>query len=153
MDRAVIRFLRASLLWLAAGVSLGVAMAVHPAWTRYRPVHLHMLLLGFVTMMIAGVAYHVFPRFAATPLHAPKMQTVHFVLANVGLVLVACGFAARADGSPLGVWLLGSGGTLSALGAYLLGWNLWRTLDHAAIPPTRLPAARPMPVVERPAMR
>ncbi len=153
MDRPVIYFLKASLLWLALGVSLGVAMAVHPAWVVYRPVHLHLLLLGFVTMMISGVAYHVFPRFAATPLHAPRLMLVHFGVGNAGLVLVACGFVARAHAVAQAPIVLGLGGALSATGAYLLAWNLWRTLDHAAIPPTRLPAARPMPVVDRPATR
>ncbi len=52
MDWFVNAFLKASLAWLAAGVSLGVAMAVHPAWAIYRAAHLHMNLLGFVAMMI-----------------------------------------------------------------------------------------------------
>jgi cbb3-type cytochrome oxidase subunit 1 len=153
MDRPVIYFLKASLLWLGLGVSLGVAMAVHPAWVVYRPVHLHMLLLGFVTMMISGVAYHVFPRFAATPLHRPGLMAVHLGLANAGLTLVACGFVARAQAAALAPVLLGLGGTLSAAGAYMLAWNLWRTLDKAAIPPSRLAPARPMPVVEMPGGR
>ena len=153
MDRGVIRFLRASLVWLVVGVSLGVVMAIVPTWIRYRPVHVHILLLGFVTMMISGVAYHVFPRFAATSLHAPRLVSVHFVLANAGLLLVACGFAARAHGIGHAGVVLGVGGGLSALGAYAIGWNLWRTLDRAAIPPARPVAPRQMPVVDRPGMR
>lgn len=153
MDRDVIRFLRASLIWLVVGVSLGVVMAVVPVWIRYRPVHVHILLLGFVSMMISGVAYHVFPRFAATPLHAPRLVSVHFVLANAGLLLVACGFAARAHGIGHAGVVLGVGGGLSALGAYALGWNLWRTLGRAAVPPARPAAPRQMPVVDRPGMR
>ncbi len=153
MDRGVIRFLRASLVWLVVGVSLGVVMAVVPTWIRYRPVHVHLLLLGFVSMMISGVAYHVFPRFAATPLHAPRLVSVHFVLANAGLLLVACGFAARAHGIGHAGVVLGVGGGLSALGAYALGWNLWRTLGRAAVPPARAVPPRQMPVVDRPGMR
>lgn len=149
MDITVIRFLKASLLWLAVGVTLGVAMAMHAEWVRYRPVHLHILLLGFVTMMIAGVAYHVFPRFAATPLHAPKLAAAHWWLANIGLILIACGFVGRADGLHHAVRLLGLGGVVSAAGAYAMGWNLWRTLDKAAMLPSRLPPVRPMPVVDR----
>ena len=47
--------------------------------------------------------------------------------------------------------LRGSG--LSALGAYALGWNLWRTLGRAAVPPARPAAPRQMPVVDRPGVR
>lgn len=55
MDWFVKAFLTASLAWLGAGVSLGVAMAVHPAWAVYRTAHLHMNMLGFVAMMLFGV--------------------------------------------------------------------------------------------------
>jgi cbb3-type cytochrome oxidase subunit 1 len=138
MERYVLRFLRASLAWLAAGVSLGVAMAVHPAWVIYRTAHLHMLLLGFVVMMIAGVAYHVMPRFTASPLYSPRLAAWHFAASNLGLVLLASGFVVRFHVAVVGAWLLGVGGTLSAAGAYALAWNLWRTLDGAAVPPSEL---------------
>jgi cbb3-type cytochrome oxidase subunit 1 len=157
MERYVLRFLRASLAWLVAGVTLGVAMAVHPAWAIYRTAHLHMLLLGFVVMMIAGVAYHVMPRFAATPLHSPRVASWHFVAANVGLALLASGFIVRFHAATAGAWLLGIGGTLSAAGAYALVWNLWRTLDHAAVPPTQLVRpvrpVRPLRVADQAAAR
>ena len=154
MERYVVRFLRAALAWLAAGVSLGVAMAVHPAWTIYRTAHLHMLLLGFVVMMIAGVAYHVMPRFTATPLYSPRLASWHFVAANVGLALLAGGFIVRFHTATVAAWLLGAGGTLSAAGAYALAWNLWRTLDHAAVAPSRLTiSTRPLRVADRPVAR
>src|SRR5690606_19880090 len=101
--------------------------------------------LGFVMMMIAGVAYHVIPRFTAAPLHAPRLALVHLYVANAGLILLACGFAARVHAVSAAPWLLALGGTLSASGAWMLAWNLWRTLDRAVVPPTRLPRARPLP--------
>lgn len=142
MERYTTGFLRASLLWLIAGVSSGVAMAVHPAWAWYRTAHLHMLLLGFVTMMIAGVAYHVFPRFAATPLYSARLARWHLLLANLGVAAMTIGFAVRLHLPAIGGAILGSGAVASAVGAYLLAWNLWRTLDKAATSITRI-AARP----------
>lgn len=153
MDPAVVRFLKASLCWLVLGVTLGVAMALVPEWVRYRPAHVHMLLLGFVTMMISGVAYHVFPRFASTPLYSAALAATHLWLANIGLLLLVCGFVGRAHNQIHAPWLLGLGGVLSALGAYLLAWNLWQTLRRAAMLPSRLPPVRRMPVVEQPAGR
>ncbi|MHB1327390.1 MAG: hypothetical protein ACYC2K_04235 [Gemmatimonadales bacterium] len=143
MDPYVTRFLRSALIWLALGVTLGAAMAIHPPWQIYRPVHLHMLLLGFVFMMIAGVAYHVFPRFAATPLHAPRLAILHVYVANAGLALLATGFALRARGAPMAPWFLAAGGIGSAVGAYSLAWNLWRTLDRAALPISQLARVAP----------
>ena len=42
-------FIRASLLWFLAGITPGLAMAIHPAWAVYRPAHAHMTWLGSST--------------------------------------------------------------------------------------------------------
>ncbi|MCU0616569.1 MAG: cbb3-type cytochrome c oxidase subunit I [Gemmatimonadaceae bacterium] len=131
MDWFVKAFLKASLAWLAAGTSVGVAMALSPALIGWRPVHLHTLLLGFVAMMIFGVAYHVIPRFTGMPLRHQRLAGVHVGLANGGLLLLAGGFALRAHAVSWAGTLLAIGGVLSALGAYLFAFNIWRTIDSA----------------------
>src|SRR3954465_5104333 len=118
MDWYVKAFLKASLAWLALGVTLGVAMGAYPAWSIYRTAHLHMLLLGFVGMMIFGVAYHVIPRFVGSPLRSPRAAIVHWWLANAGLAVMVVGFCLRAEGMPVSSALLGIGGTAAATGAY-----------------------------------
>ena len=73
MEPFVRNFIRASLVWLGLGVSLGVAMVIVPQYALvYRPAHMHANLLGFVSMMIFGVAYHVLPRFVGRPLHSSR---------------------------------------------------------------------------------
>lgn len=129
MDWFVRAFVKASLAWLAAAVTLGVAMAAHPAWVVYRTAHLHMALLGFVTMMIYGVAYHVIPRFAGFPLHSRRAAVGHWWLSNAGLALLAAGFALRVTMGTRATPLLVAGGVLSALGAYTFVYLLWRTMD------------------------
>jgi len=141
MDWFVRAFLKASLAWLALGVTLGVAMAVHPMWTLYRVVHMHMLLLGFVTMMIFGVGYHVVPRFSGSPLHRPRAAGWHWWMANVGLALMAIGFGLRAHALDAATPVLAVGGSLSAIGAYIFVYLLWRTLDAK-----RPPAATTIPL-------
>src|SRR5262252_6238605 len=131
MDWFVKAFLKASLAWLAAGVSLGIAMAVHPAWAVYRTAHLHMNLLGFVAMMIFGVAYHVIPRFSGHPLHSRRLATIHWWLANGGLALFVAGLVMlphTAFGTPARV-VVAVGGILSAAASYAFVYNLWRTID------------------------
>ena len=137
MEWFVKAFLKASLAWLAAGVTLGVAMAVHPVWTVYRLAHVHMLLLGFVTMMIFGVAYHVIPRFTGHALHGRRAAGWHWWLSNAGLALMATGFALRVHGVPVATALLGVGGLASATGAYTFAYLVWRTIDG----PSRLRSA------------
>jgi hypothetical protein len=137
-------FLRAALLWLVLGTSLGVAMAVHPAWAVYRPAHLHMLLLGFVTMFIAGVGYHVVPRFTMAALASTRLAMAHLVVANIGLVLMVTGFCGRVHGWGLAPTALAVGGSLSALGAWAFAANIWLTMNRTAVPPPRPAGARPL---------
>ena len=129
MDWFVKAFLKASVSWLALGVTLGVAMGTHPAWSIYRTAHLHMLLLGFVGGMIFGVAYHVIPRFVGSPLRSPRAAGAHWWLGNAGLAIMVVGFILRAQGKPVSSVLLGVGGTLAALGAYIFAYLIWMTLD------------------------
>ncbi|MDQ6827696.1 MAG: hypothetical protein M3081_02390 [Gemmatimonadota bacterium] len=129
-------FLKSSLAWLTIGVTLGAAMAIAPSLAIYRLAHVHMNLIGFVGMMIAGVAYHVVPRFTGHPLHSRRLAGAHWWLANVGLAIFVAGFALRPLGFRSSPLLLGIGGSLSALGMYLFAYNLWRTIDT---PGLRLP--------------
>ena len=129
MEWFVRLFLKASLAWLTLGVTLGVAMAGHPVWTVYTAAHMHMVLLGFVTMMIYGVAYHVIPRFTGFPLHNRRAAGVHWWLSNVGLAMMVCGFIVRARQAGPGTVVLAMGGTLSAAGAYIFTYVIWRTVD------------------------
>jgi len=135
MDWFVKAFLKSSLAWLGAGVSLGLAMAIHPAWGGGRPPppHLHMNLLGFVGMMIFGVAYHVIPRFTGHPLHSHRLAGAQWWLANIGLLTFVAGFVMLPHtmfGTP-GRFVVAAGGLLSAAAAYVFVYNIWRTIDGA----------------------
>lgn len=143
MEWFVRAFVKASLAWLGLGVTLGVAMAARPAWIVYRPAHVHMNLLGFVTMMIYGVAYHVLPRFSGHPLHRPGLAGAHWILANLGLATMVAGFSLQPHLGARAIPILAAGGTLSALGAYLFILNIWRTINGPA------PRPNPLPVVMR----
>ncbi len=143
MEWFVRAFMKASLAWLGLGVTLGVAMAAHPEWIVYRPAHVHMNTLGFVTMMIFGVGYHVLPRFSGHQLHSRRLAGLHWVLANLGLATMVAGFALSPHLGGRAIPVLAAGGTLSALGAYLFIFNIWHTIDGPA------PRPMPLPVVAR----
>lgn len=132
MEWFVKAFVKASLAWLALGVTLGVAMAAHPVWTVYRPAHVHLNLLGFVTMMIYGVAYHVIPRFTGFPLYSRRLAAWHWWTSNAGLLLMVAGFVLRPHVGAGATPVLATGGVLSALGAYAFVYGLWRTIDGPA---------------------
>lgn len=54
--------------------------------------HGHVMLLGFVTMMIYGVGLHVLPRFFGRALYSERLATAQFYTANIGLWLLAAGW-------------------------------------------------------------
>jgi hybrid cluster-associated redox disulfide protein len=87
MDRATRSFIVASLAYLAVGGVLGVLIGVVPDLQGHLLfAHVHVLLGGFMAMMIFGVGYFILPRFAARSLRWPSLVAVHFWLANVSLV-------------------------------------------------------------------
>lgn len=149
MDWFVRAFFKASLTWLGLGVTLGLAMAAMPGWIIYRPAHLHLNLLGFVAMMIFGVAYHVVPRFTGHPLFSTRLAGMHWWVSNGGLLLLATGFAVTPHAHSQGAWILAIGGLFSAVGAYAFILNIWRTIDGPGVPAARAVAARPsLPMAE-----
>ena len=131
MDGFAKAFIRASLLWFVAGITLGLAMAVHPAWVVYRPAHAHMNLVGFVVMMIFGVGYQMLPRFFGHPIHSRALAIAHVWLANLGLAGLVGGFLLAPHIGSASVPVTASGGMLWALGAYGFVYNMWRTFDAA----------------------
>ncbi len=141
-------FLKSSLAWFGIGVTLGAVMASWPSAAAYRTAHFHMNLLGFVAMMIFGVGYHVIPRFVGHPLHNPRLSVVHWWVANLGLAVLATGFALVPSLGARALPVQGAGGMLSAVGAYLFIYNIWRTLDGPAVLRRVHQAPSPLPVVQ-----
>ena len=148
MDWFVKAFLKSSLVWFAAGVTLGLAMAVYPPLVVYRTAHLHLNLLGFVAQMIYGVSLHVVPRFFGHPIVHPRLAAAQFWLAQVGMILLATGFAMRIPGIGGANTLVASGAAFSAAAAYCYIVNIWRTIDASSMRP--LARGRPVPLAHQP---
>lgn len=141
MDAFVKAFVKASVVWLALGTVFGMAMAGVPALTVYRAIHVHIMLLGFVTMFINGVAYHVVPRLAGRPLWSTRGAVWHWWFANAGLCVMIAGFWLRASGRALDTAVLSAGGTITSIAILIFVLQVWRTIDAPA------PAAPAMPLV------
>jgi len=87
MDNYPRLFIKAGLIYAFLGAALGVTIAIDPSLSvRLRFVHIHVNLLGFMAMMVAGVAFHVLPRFSARKLPWPAGMKYQFILQNTGLL-------------------------------------------------------------------
>lgn len=93
MSKLTVRFIKAALIYLVCGGLIGLHLAaggpVHP----FRATHAHLNLLGWMNMMIFGLAYHILPRFSGRPLWSPKLANWHFYIANAALIGMLFGWS------------------------------------------------------------
>jgi cbb3-type cytochrome oxidase subunit 1 len=129
MDKYAKAFVKASLTYLGIGTVLGVLMVVWPdiRFTVTR-VHVHILLLGFMAMMIYGVGYHILPRFMGRPVYSARLGNAQVWLANVTLIGLSISWILEA--SQGGIWhdvvvLFGIGQGVSI---FLFVFNLWMSM-------------------------
>ncbi|MBS1263881.1 MAG: hypothetical protein MAG715_01074 [Methanonatronarchaeales archaeon] len=136
------RFILASVAWLAFGSVLAIYFTLKPVIGLGGPIgvggplkfaHAHSLLIGFVGMMIFGVAYRMLPLpplLATGGLYSVDLARYHFYLANgalIGLVAAAVALTAAFDST---VWryALALFGLLEAAAMFLFVYNIYRTV-------------------------
>lgn len=135
MDSYVRNMLRSALIWLGIGVLIGLSMAYWPgSHILYKPGHAHANLLGFMSMFLFGVAYHVIPRFTGRPLQSRRLAEWHVWIANIGLALQVAGFIARPHWREPGMLAVAVGGTIASIGAFMFIYNIWKTLGRPEQP-------------------
>jgi cbb3-type cytochrome oxidase subunit 1 len=133
------RFLKTAIAFLVVGVALGVWLLLRRELggdaisARELSAHTHSLLVGFVMMMIAGVALWLFPRPSSDDTrYKPK-------LAEAAWWCIAPGTALRVTAEVLagfeaGPWLRGAivvGGLAQAVGLALVFWTLYPRIRAA----------------------
>lgn len=72
-----LRFLKIAVVYIVLGACLGVYMGATEAFTL-APVHAHLMLLGWVTLALAGIIYHLYPAAATT-----RLASIHFWAHNL----------------------------------------------------------------------
>ena len=89
-------FVLLALVYALVGGLIGVAVATVPgALSPEAPLaHAHLMLVGFVGMMIFGIGLHVLPRFSGRPLYSERLADVQFALMNAGLITICIGWLA-----------------------------------------------------------
>ena len=87
-------FIKIGLIYFIIGLTLSFIVLVQPTlgWSSQlqvlRPVYLHFLFIGWVTQIIMGVGYWMFPKYSKeSPRGNEKLGWVVFILLNLGLIL------------------------------------------------------------------
>ncbi|RJQ14763.1 MAG: hypothetical protein C4560_11705 [Nitrospiraceae bacterium] len=131
MEPTIAWYLRMSVIYFVAGAVIGFIMILSPdSAGHYISVHAHFNLLGFMSMMIYGVGYHILPKFSGRQMYSPLIMRIQFWVANAGLLGMALGWPLRSRGDVLNlagpVLIIAS--LLSLLAVVLFAFNMLKTI-------------------------
>ncbi len=143
MEGKTKRFIFAALFYMAVGAVVGLLQAINPSWVNtLRFSHAHLLLLGSGAMMVYGIGYFILPRFASANLLWPGLVSIHFWLANTGLIgMVLFKPLGVALMSPMFTGLFYAATVIQVLGMFMFCINLAATLATAPPLAVHEPAA------------
>jgi cbb3-type cytochrome oxidase subunit 1 len=99
-----LRFLKIAVVYLVLGAILGLTMGIRENFAL-APVHAHVLLLGWASLGLAGVVYHLYPTASET-----RLARLHFWLHNLGLpvFMIGLGFLLTGAEAVLPVVIVGA---------------------------------------------
>ena len=134
MTPLVRRYIKTSFLFLLAGLLLGGwIVAAEFLAGRYPPrlfitAHVHLLLVGFMLMMVMGVATWMFPRPAKDDTrYRPELaEAVYWIMAVSTAVRAAAELWAGLSPAPALRFAIAAGGLGQVAGTLLFVVNMWR---------------------------
>jgi cbb3-type cytochrome oxidase subunit 1 len=117
-------FYAVALLALFAGLAVGEAMAfrlTHESYGHVRLAHIHLNILGFITLAIVGTMHNLLPTVLNAPLYSPRLARAVFILLPLGVAVLIGGFL----NSSLRIEI--AAGLILFVGASLYAVNMFRT--------------------------
>ena len=133
MTSLVRRFLKTAIVFLAAGLAIGGWMIVEREFTGrvtssyVTSAHTHAILVGFVMMMILGVALWMFPRPAKGDLrYSPRLAEAAYWMLAGGTAVRVVGELLHAHGdAPWLRWVVVLAGLAQIAGLLVFFANMW----------------------------
>ncbi len=125
-------FVKTSFVYLALALIVGLLVALQStlrltALGGLFPVYIHLFVLGWLTQLIFGVVFWMFPKYSAeTPRGSETLGWWTYALLNLGLLLRA--FAEPINSvqpSPLSGWMLVASAVIQFLAGLLFVVNSW----------------------------
>jgi len=122
-------YIKTALIYLILALATGMLVALDPAFLRsvpLGPVFIHLFVVGWLTQLIFGVAYWLFPRHSRERPYGPHpwMVPASYIFLNAGLLLRVVGEPLHATYPAWGMVLVVSG-LLQALAVGLYAVYLW----------------------------
>jgi heme/copper-type cytochrome/quinol oxidase subunit 1 len=147
MTPLIRRYIKTSFVFLLAGLLLGAHIVIAQFILDTYPsrllvtAHAHLLLVGFMLMMVMGVATWMFPRPARDDTrYRPELAEAVYWVMTVATALRAGAEIAVALAGLLGLrWVIAVGGVGQLAGTALFVLNMWW---RVRMPPAAAPPAR-----------
>ncbi|HSE04708.1 MAG TPA: hypothetical protein VLK35_11200 [Methylomirabilota bacterium] len=147
MTPLIRRYIKTSFVFLVAGLLLGAHIVIAQfVFDTFPPrllvtAHAHLLLVGFMLMMVMGVATWMFPRPARDDTrYRPELAEAVYWVMTVATALRAGAEIAVALAGLLGLrWVIAVGGVGQLAGTALFVLNMWW---RVRMPPAAAPPAR-----------
>lgn len=125
-------FVKTSFLYLALALSVGLLMEIQSmlkltSLAGLVPVYIHLFVLGWLTQLIFGVAFWMFPKHSAeTPRGSEPLGWWTYALFNLGLFLRAFAEPIHSvQPNPLSGWMLVASALIQFLAGLLFVVNTW----------------------------
>ncbi|MEP7137522.1 MAG: hypothetical protein ABI904_21575 [Chloroflexota bacterium] len=119
-------FIKTGMICLALALALGIVLALG-ATNGLFPVYIHLLVFGWLTQLIFGVAFWMFPKFSVEkPRGSETLGWWTYALLNIGLLLRAIAEPMQsAQTTSISGWLLVLSAILQFLAGSLFVVNSW----------------------------
>ena len=132
--------IRAAMFYLVAGMILGALYWINTVWdiwpplVAFNPVYIHLIVVGWLTQLIFGVVYWMFPIIDRHNMRGdPRVAWMAFLFLNAGLLLRAvCEPWRVLEPSDLNGIGLAIAALLQVIGAWLLVAASWRRVREKA---------------------
>lgn len=119
-----IKLIKIAVVYFLVGIALGLYMSLTHVFAL-STVHVHLNLLGWMSLALIGIIYTFFPKLAETPL-----AKTHFWLHNIGLPVMMISIAlAILNVSPVFFPLATLGGVITVIGVFCFGYNVLKNLN------------------------
>lgn len=134
MPKLSVWFIRLALIQLANGFTLGALLlfnkgvSLHPQLWRLLPLHIELMLTGWVLQLAMGVTHWILPRHSVGEPRGNELPVwLALVALNAGVAMVSAGSLAQLP------WLMAGGRAAELLAVLLFAWQAWRRVRQIVL--------------------
>lgn len=128
--------IRSGLIYLIAALATGVlaaagnAMALPTLFAGLSPLFYQLLMIGWLTQLIFGVANWMFPIYSREqPRRSPTLGWAGYIGLNAGLLLFILVEVGGLSGAPISGWVRGVGAILLFCAGFAFVINTWQRVS------------------------